>query len=375
MKRSGAVSGEASKKDSNTDLFRKLMDGLNLNADEIESIKNFMEQNSEELIDLFSQNLYLSLNAGKDELLAEHYGLLDGFRKRLFVTWEPPLKRLDSLIYICMEVVAELRKDPAYLPLSKNKKFNVATRLQARCVQIGNEISHLLHGGFADGAFARWRTLHETSATTKFICEGDEDLATRFLDYQSIIRFDGAKKYNDKDKLDFEPIPADQLEELKKEKAEILELYGAPFERKFGWARKALGDTSKDNLTFSMIEEFVELDLLRNHFSFANQYVHAGIDSIGFKLGTSMSNKDLLLTGPSNEGLLEPIQCTSLSLIYATEALIRAYPNDESLMTISILWMWHDALKNEVGNSSDALQTKGEAFSLQDIGATGTSDK
>ena len=369
------MSVEAGKKHSNTGLLRKLVDGLSLNADEIENITSFIEQNSEELIDLFSQDLYLSLNKEKDELLAEHYGLLEEFRKRLFDTWETPLKRLDSLIYICMEIVAELRKDPAYLPLNKNKKFNVATRLQARCVQIGNEISHLLHGGYADGAFARWRTLHETSTTTKFICEGDEDLATRFLDYQSIMRFDGAKKYNDKNKLDFEPFPADQLEEFKKEKAEILEQYGAPFERKFGWARKALGDNSNGNLTFPMIEEFVKLDLLRNHFSFANQYVHAGIDSIGFKLGTSMSNKDLLLTGPSNEGLLEPIQCTSLSLIYATEALIRAYPNDETLMTIPVLWMWHDALKNEVVYASDALQAKGDTFHLPVIEASSPSDK
>lgn len=358
------MSVDASNKDLNTGFFHKLVDGLNLNADEIKKIKNFSEQNSEELIHLFSRDLYLSLDAGKDELLSEHYGLLEGFRKRLFDTWKTPLKRLESLIYICMEIVTELRQNKADLPLIKNKKFNVATRLQARCVQIGNEISHLLHGGYADGAFARWRTLHETSTTTKFICEGDEDLSTRFLDYQSIIRFEGAKKYNDKNKLEFEPIPAEQMEELKKQKTEILEKYGATFERKFGWARKALGDVSKDNLTFPMIEEFVGLDLLRNHFSFANQYVHAGIDSIGFKLGTSMSNRDLLLTGPSNEGLLEPIQCTSLSLIYATEALIRAYPNDESSMTISILWMWHDALKHEVVEASDALQSKGDAFYL-----------
>jgi len=363
MRRSDAVSADASKEDSNTGLFRKLVDGLNLNADEIENITKFYEQHSDELTHFFSRDLFESLDSGKDELLLEHYELLEEFRKRLFDTWGTPLKRLDSLIYICMEIVSDLRKDETYLPLTKNKKFNVATRLQARCVQIGNEISHLLHGGFADGAFARWRTLHETSTTTKFICEGDEDLSTRFLDYQSIIRFEGAMKYNDKNLLNFEPIPAEQLEEFRAKKDEILKQYGAPFGRKFGWARKALGDTSKDNLTFPAIETFVKLDLLRNHFSFANQYVHAGIDSIGYKLGTSMSNKDLLLTGPSNEGLIEPIQCTSLSLIYATEALIRAFPNDESLMTISILWMWHDALKHEVVDATDALQAIGDAFS------------
>ncbi len=361
------MSVDANKNDSNIELFRKLFDGLNVDADEMGKIISYFEQNPDELNLFFSRSLYQTLDAGKDELLSEHYELLGKFRERLFDTWKDPLKRLDSLLYICMEIVDELRRDQANSQRAKTNKFNVATRLQARCVQVGNEISHLLHGGYADGAFARWRTLHESSATTKFICEGDEDLSSRFIDFQSVIRLGAATKYNEKNELGFEPIPAEQLEKLKIEKEEILKRYEPHFEKKFGWARKALGNTvsSKDNLTFPEIEAFVGLGFLRNHFSFANQYVHAGIDSIGYKLGTSMSNKDILLTGPSNEGLIEPIQCTSLSLIHATEALIKAYPNDESLMQISVLWLWHDVLKEEVGNASDALQAKGDALRKQ----------
>lgn len=353
--------------DSDIGLLRRVIDALELSAVETDKITEHFENNPEELNKFFSLHLYQTLDAGKEDLLSEHYELLGKFRERLFATWETPLKRLDSLLYMCMEAVDELRQDLTNIPRINTNKFNIATRLQARCVQVGNEISHLLHGGYADGAFARWRTLHETSATTKFICEGDEDLASRFVDFQSISRLEAATKYNKHNELGFESFPTEQLAQLENERREILNKYEPHFERKFGWARKALGNTvePKGNLMFADVEKFVELSFLRNHFSFANQYVHAGIDSIGYKLGTSMSNKDLLLTGPSNEGFIEPIQCTSLSLIYATVALIKAYPNDESSVRISVLWLWHEILKQEVVDAAAALQVKGDALRQQ----------
>ncbi|MBI6557290.1 DUF5677 domain-containing protein [Pseudomonas veronii] len=355
---------------SSTGLLRSVIDSLDLSSVEIDKITELFESHHEELNELFSLHFYQALDAEKDDLMSEHYEVLGAFRERLFETWKTPLIRLNSLLYMCMEIVDELRQEKTNFPPIHTNKFNIATRLQARCVQIGNEISHLLHGGYADGAFARWRTLHETSATTKFICEGDEDLASRFLDFQNISRLKAAKKYNDNNELEFVPIPTEQLVQFENEKTKILNKYEPHFEQEFGWARKALGNTvaPKGNLRFTDLEKFVGLSFLRNHFSFANQYIHAGIDSIGYKLGTSMSKKDILLTGPSNEGLIEPIQCTSLSLIHATAALLKAYPNDDSPIKISVLWLWHEVLKQEVDEADAALQVKGDACSQQNEG-------
>lgn len=346
-------------------IFHKLVEDLDLTADEISKLTHHFEHKPNQLIDLASIQMCRSLDQGKDELINEQNGLLTAFRERLYKTWATPLDRLDSLLYMCMEVVLELRGNEASLAYEPTDKFNIATRLQARCVQIGNEISHLLHGGFADGAFARWRTLHETAATTKFICEGDEDLSSRFIDYQHKTISEAAERYNKFNLLGFEAFSEEVLAELRAKKQQVLSTHGPKFNEKFGWARKELGDKVKPNesLAFSDIEKFVGLDLLRNHFAFANQYVHAGIDSIGFKLGTAISKRDLLLTGPSNEGLVEPIQCTSLSLIYATEALIKAYPNDESPIRVAVLWLWHEMLKDEAVNADAALRARGEAMS------------
>ncbi|HGY9623206.1 TPA: DUF5677 domain-containing protein [Pseudomonas putida] len=310
--------------------------------------------------DAYAHQWFMSLDTEKDNILEDHYDDLRKFRHRLFDTWQLPLKRLDSLLYISMEIVDEARSNFSIKPSAQTNKFNIATRLHARCVQVGNEISHLLHGGFADGAFSRWRTLHETSVITKFISEGDEDLATRFKDYQNISRLKVATHYNSNNELQFEAFSNEQLSRFEAERKEVIEKYEPYFSQSFGWATKALGKPTTDKVDskFYEIEKFVGLSYLKNHFNFACQYVHAGIDSIGYKLGTSISKKDLLLTGPSNEGLIEPIQCTSLSMAISTIALLEAFPNEQSDLKIEVIRLWHEKLKEEVLAADSALQAK-----------------
>lgn len=350
--------------DPSISLLCHLTNAPDFSADDIEKIAELIHTNAEEANKYLSLHFFNILDSEKDELLSEIYESRSKFRDRLFETWNTPLKRLDTLLYMCTEIVEELREGVTHNSNAYTHKFNIATRLQARCVQVGNEISHLLHGGYADGAFARWRTLHETSVTAIFICEGDEDLASRFLNFQHAARISAAKKFNNNNELGFEAFSDEHLALMTLEQEQIVEKYEPSFKNKFGWALKALGKAMHPNsaANFVDIEKFVEMSFLRNHFSFANQYVHAGIDSIGFKLGTSMSKEDLLLVGPSNEGLIEPIQCTSLSLVCATIALITAFPNDESPMRISALRLWHEILKRELVLADAALQAKGDAL-------------
>lgn len=55
------------------------------------------------------------------------------------------------------------------IPEGKDSVSEVLTRIQARGCQIGNEILTLLRNGYADGAHARWRTLHELTIVAGFI--------------------------------------------------------------------------------------------------------------------------------------------------------------------------------------------------------------
>lgn len=326
-------------------------------------LAEWLEKNASSVEMVLALNFFEHLDEDKDDLLNEHYENINSFKNRLFSTWEGPLKRLDSLVYMCTEILNEINSEYRVDLSDNSSKLNISTRLHARALQVSSEISSLLKGGFADGAMARWRTLHETTAILIFIANGDEDLAERFTDFQSILRLKAANRYNKHcDNLGFSPFSFEDIKLFDAERKEIISKYEPGFRNDFGWATKALGvaPDSKARTQFKDIEEFVGLDFLRAHYGFANQYIHAGIDSIGFKLGTSISNKDVLLCGPSNEGLIEPIQCTSLSLIQATQAIMSVSPNDERLLCSPLLWLWHEKLKEEVVAASDALQKKGE---------------
>lgn len=65
-------------------------------------------------------------------------------------------------------------------------KLDVLTRLHARACQIAQEVIVLLSAGLADGAMARWRTLHEVATAALLISENGEALAERYARHDVI---------------------------------------------------------------------------------------------------------------------------------------------------------------------------------------------
>ncbi|HBZ1411365.1 TPA: hypothetical protein MJE55_26830 [Klebsiella pneumoniae] len=156
----------------------------------------WLNTHSEEIEHIVALSMFERMDQAKEDVLKEHYENADAFRSGLFATWECPLKWLTALIYGCTEICHEVNSEYRCGTGERSAKLNIATRLHARAVQVSLEISHLLHGGFADGAMARWRTLHETTVILMFIAGGDEDLAKRFTDFHSVQRRKAANRYN-----------------------------------------------------------------------------------------------------------------------------------------------------------------------------------
>ncbi len=323
-----------------------------------ESVDSWMSENSDLLEMWVAVKLKRELDRRMPRLLRGVYGDLRGFHKRLLSTWKAPLRRFDALIHMCREVGDEINRE-----YRSDKKANpstlleVATRLQARAVLVASEVSCLLKGGFADGAMGRWRSLHETAVTLAFVAENGEGTAQRFLDYQDVLRFKAARKYNAHcDTLGFKRVSDDDIKIYEGKRDAVLNKYGKNFGADNGWASNIF---ERDRVHFSDIEERVELDYLRPQYGFASQNVHSGVDIIGYKLGLSMSQKDILLAGPSNEGLIEPIQCSSYSLIVATSELIGIAPSEDRNVMEQVLWLWHESVKREASEAWVALEKKG----------------
>lgn len=321
-------------------------------------IDQWLAQNFDAMVDKFSGELAQDLNGQQREFVAGIHSDLAGFHERHFETWRAPLTRLDSLIAMCMEIGSEInaeyRLSGKYPPSSRR---NITTRLHTRAVQLANEVSCLLKGGYADGAMARWRSLHETAVILAFLSRHDDVLSKRYLDFQAIIRLKAAKEYNEhQEVLGFAPFDEASLVEMQAKRDAILAKYGQQFASENGWAADVL---KQKRITFRDIEKFVDLSYLRPRYGFASKNIHSGVDSIGYKLALSMSGQDILLAGPSNEGLIEPVQCTSYSLIIATSELIDTAPHDERSIMEGVLWRWHDWLKAELIDAEAALRQRG----------------
>jgi hypothetical protein len=81
----------------------------------------------------------------------------------------------------------------------------------------------------------------------------------------------------------------------------------------------------------------VKLDNLSPYYKLASHNVHANPKGISFKLGLGPDRGKVLLAGPSNTGLLDPAQCTALSLLQTTSALLGIRPNLDGVVIMKVL--------------------------------------
>lgn len=302
------------------------------------------------LIDKVAAKIKMRLDSEAEAFLKDEYRQATTFQQNLLKTWKAPMVRLDAMIACTSEILAEKVNQSD----TNQQQFNIANKLYARAIHIAKEISHLLKGGFADGAMARWRSLHETTVITSLLATNDEMLTLRFIDYQAVERLKAAKTYIEHQEfLDFERISPLQLSEYEAEVACLCQKYGNNFKKEYGWASEKFPQHKR--ITFKDIEESVNLRFLRIHYNFSSKNVHSGIDSIGYQLGISMSNANVLLAGPSNEGLVDPLQCTSLSLCYMTNAIITLNPDISSHIDAITLWKMHESMKIEAVQAAKQL--------------------
>lgn len=242
--------------------------------------------------------------------------------------WGEPLELLERFIIWSREtgeaINNEYRLDAAQ---EQDFVFDALTRLHARAVQVAMEIHYLLKGGFADGAFARWRSLHEISITTSFIHESSKETAERFLTYRHVWEYYFAETFQEyADDLDAEEVDSDTMEEMEQMKEGLIDDFGSNFDGKYGseWAAEELGLNGGPPL--SQLAEEVGLDHYKPYYRLASESIHGGskgtLDRLGIINIPDVEQPEVLLAGPSNAGLETPGQLTAFSLAQVTFALI-----------------------------------------------------
>ena len=279
--------------------------------------------------------------------LKRHRRDRNGFEKRLHKRWKYPLDLLDLSIALNVEAGTEFnRKFRNEAVGSGDAVFEALTRLHARGCQVSGEVLALLHAGFADGAHARWRSLHEMAVVASLIQKHGQELAERYLLHETIQQYKLACEYQKYfDRLNHEPPSKENSDQLKVQRDELIARFGEPFNHDYGWASAAIGS---DRPTMSAIEQHVQLDHMRPYYRMASDNVHPSSHGTYFRLGLhSSQEKEVLLAGPSNVGLANPGHSTAISLLQLSTTLLATESSFDCVVTMKIL----AELADEVGEA------------------------
>jgi hypothetical protein len=247
--------------------------------------------------------------------------------------WQEPFDLYQMVLTCAREMVAEFdheHRDEAVE--NKDFIFEVLQRLAVRACRVAAEILCLLRGGFADGAHARWRTLHELAATAFFVLKAGIDTAERFLLHEYIEAYKAANQLQQHaSKLKVRQFSNAEMDALKKNRNALVEKYGTEFASEYGWAFEAVKKLDPSfkgrRVTFNAIERCAGIGHLRPYYKMASNQVHAGPKGAAFTLGSLGKNR-INLVGASNAGLAEPGQGAVLSLVQILVTLLVHKPEN-----------------------------------------------
>jgi len=260
-----------------------------------------------EAINKIASDLYNELTKDKQSKLAEYRKDHSEFLDRLNVDWGEGFDLFEIFIAVSQELVSGLLKDSDF---SRNDLNMTLIRLQAKGCQVASEILSLMRSGFADGALARWRTLHEIAVVSLFLGKHGIEAARRYIAYDIVESYQIAKKENScRHKMGYDGPTESELENLKKHADRAKEKFGIEFGEPYGWAAPFIGKRIK----FSDIENSVDLEHFRRNYGLASFKVHASIKNITFSFST-MSNSNVILAGATNTGFVEPCHSAAISL-------------------------------------------------------------
>lgn len=248
---------------------------------------------------------------------------MKGFEERLYNRWGEALDFYELCLYAAQSCGEYFYKSFSQTPT--HHKFEALTRLHAGASRVAGEILTLLSAGYASGAHARWRTLHEISVIALFISQEDDEVAERYHNHKFVKSYEDAIDHRKfASRLNQEPISDKEFGEIEADFKRMIDRYGASFRGPFGWARAAI---EKRNSGFSgrigieHIQDAIQVEHWRPYYRMASHAVHPSATFLRFNLGTP-SDSRILLAGPSNSGLSEPGQGALMSLGLATAAFL-----------------------------------------------------
>lgn len=267
---------------------------------------------------------------------------LQAFKESMEQRWGEGFGYLRMLLTCCREIGAQTFKRHNK-SRSKRQKLRrwVLVRLHTRACQVADEIICLIENGFAEGAMARWRTLHELSVIAILISDGDEDLAERYILHDAVEVKRQADEYEASQvPLGGAPISKRERKEIDREYLAALGRYGTTFAHPYGWAAKHLNQKKP---TFKDLQLAADRADMGSYYKLASFNIHASARSLFFNL-SAMGDQDILLAGRCNAGFVEPGERMANTLTLITILYVGTASNFDLLIALECLIYIRDAV-------------------------------
>jgi hypothetical protein len=284
------------------------------------------------------------------------------FRKQLERDWGEAFDIVRMMLVISREIGQESVKfNQTNVVPNHSRKLECLIKLHARGCQVAAEVICLMENGFADGAFARWRTLYEIYVVTAILSDGDEILSERYVDH----KFIEAKKAMDIYQQNYESLgdqvpSATDVDDIEKNHKRCIEKYGDSFKSPYGWACDHLNIKKP---IFLDMEKAAGQSTRRFYYKFSSHNVHADANGLSFRLGLLEQDSRILLSGMSNIGFVEPAKNLAFTLFKLNVAIMRDRWDVDTLTQFHIL----NKLGGSVGSAFEAAQGQIKERQIQSL--------
>jgi len=155
---------QVAKESGNSEFEIDISEGAETKVNKIlEDLPSILNESADAECDILLKDIRRRKNA----LLRDAQKNQKRFSKHLNKRWGEVLVLLELFVLVSQEIGAEFNesiRNNAEKEISP--RFEMLSRSHARSCQVALEILTLLQNGFADGAHARWRTLHEIAVET-----------------------------------------------------------------------------------------------------------------------------------------------------------------------------------------------------------------
>ena len=254
-----------------------------------------------------------------------------------------PLDMLEALFHMSTEIGEDINKELRCVSTEEEGILHDAlTRLHGQACLLGHEILTLMRCGYADGAYSRWRSMHEVVVFAEFIQKNGAEVAERYLNHTVIESFRALNEYQKyQQRLKLTPFPQAEVERISEKRKQLIKEYGKLYEENYGWASSTLNNP---NPRFADIEKAVNYGHFRPYYRLTSHHTHSNPKSVLFKLGTLGQTRSMILAGASNGGLAEPGQGMAISLGQIDTLLLRIKPSITGIITGRVINRWVDDL-------------------------------